>query len=370
VLLAPAARPAAGRPRRLTYEEHGLTNNTCVRLDGNEWLFGERPFRRADGRVRHNWPGRWKARDLPLASGRGRQSVWVYDDQQVEVTQTAEIIRGPQSGLLDTCLVRYRLENHDRRPHRVGLRFLLDTFIGRNDGAPFLLPGRSQLCSTSMAFQHPAEIPDFIQALENEDLTRPGTIAHLQLRPGGELEAPSRVTLGAWPNPRLAHLDERCDQEKTLWDVPVLPIRSLTPPDSAVAIYWDERELPPEGVREAGFTYGLGNVSSGEAGGKLAVTLGGAFAPGGEFTVTAYVKNPIPGQTVTLALPPDFELLDGSARQSVPPLPSGAASRNSPVTWRVRAGPREGTYTVKVQSSTGVSQTQEVRIKVKGIFGN
>jgi hypothetical protein len=54
----------------------------------------------------------------------------------------------------------------------------------------------------------------------------------------------------------------------------------------------------------------------------------------------------------------------------VPPLPEGAASRNSPVSWRVRAGPKEGNYTVKVQSSTGVSQSQPVRIKIKGIFGN
>jgi hypothetical protein len=370
VLLEADGRPAAGRPRRLTFEEHGLTNNTCVRLDGNEWLFGERPFRRGDGRVPHDWPGRWKARDVALPSGRGRQSVWVYDAQDVEVAQTVEIVRGPQSGLLDTCLVRYRLANHDRRPHRVGLRFLLDTYIGGNDGAPFLIPGRSQLCSTSMAFRRPAEVPDFIQALEKEDLTHPGTIAHLQLRPGGGLEAPGRVTLGAWPNPRLAGRDPRCEQEKTLWDVPVLPIRSLTPADSAVAIYWDERDLPPGGAREVGFTYGLGSVSSGEGGGKLAVTLGGAFAPRGEFTVTAYVSNPVPGQKVTLSLPPDFELLEGTDQQAVPPLPAGAASRNSPVTWRVRAGTREGTYTIKVQSSTGVSQTQEVRIKVKGIFGN
>jgi hypothetical protein len=38
-------------------------------------------------------------------------------------------------------------------------------------------------------------------------------------------------------------------------------------------------------------TYGLGNVSSGEAGGKLGVSIGGSFVEEGEFTVTAYLER-------------------------------------------------------------------------------
>ena len=48
---------------------------------------------------------------------------------------------GEQSRRLDTCLVRYVIENTDVRSHRVGLRFMLDTFIGANDGVPFTIPG-------------------------------------------------------------------------------------------------------------------------------------------------------------------------------------------------------------------------------------
>ncbi len=95
----------------------------------------------------------------------------------------------------------------------------------------------------------------------------------------------------------------------------------------------------------------------------------GSVTPGGEFTVTAYISNPTPKQTVTLSLPEGFELIDGHAEQEVPPLPPDADSRNSPVTWKVKAGPKEGKYTLKVQSGNNV-QTQPVRIKVKGIFGS
>jgi hypothetical protein len=365
------------KPKRLTFDERGYTNNTVVRLDGYEWLFGDRPFRqKSDGKLLpRDWPGRWLEREVTDlgsdATGRKRQgtrSVWSYDQQHVLVTQTVEIVPGEQSRRLDTCLVRYKLENKDSQPHKVGLRFMLDTFIGANDGVPFTIPGQQQLCDTKYEFNRPEDVPDFIQALESGDLRNPGTIAHLQLRLGGKLDAPDRVTLGAWPNPQLAKRDPRCKQEKTLWVVPVLPIKTLSPPDSAVTIYWNDRPLEAGASREMGFAYGLGNVSSGEGGGKLGLTVGGSFTPGGEFTLTAYVSNPLPGQTVTLTLPEGFRLTEGELVRPVPPLPPGSASRNSPVTWRVQAASREGQYTLKVQSSTGVSQSLSIRIKGSRLF--
>ncbi len=365
---------AGGRPKRLTFEENGTTNNTCVRLDGNEWLFGERPFRRPDGTYIDDWPGRWLVRDEPLAptSGReprmGRRSVWVYDSQKVEVTQTVELMTGDQPESIDTCLVRYRVENKDDRPHRIGLRFLLDTYIGGNDGVPFLVPGESRLCDTQLDLRGDA-VPQYIQACEREDLANPGTVARIVLKPGGGLEPPDRVTLGAWPNPRLDEVDERCRQEKTLWEVPLLPIKSLRPPDSAVTIYWDERTFPAGASREMGFAYGLGDVAGGESGGRLAVTAGGEFTPGGELTVTAYVHDPMPGQTVTLAAPAGFTPAGSAAVQTVPSLPPGAASRNSPVTWKLTAPRQQGEYTLTVTSSNGASQSHKVAIREKQLFG-
>lgn len=362
-----------GSPKRLTFDDQGRTNNACVRLDGHEWLFGERPFHTTSGRPLGRWPGRWQDRDLPLgndSSGQvrlGRKSIWVYDDHHVAITQTVEIVRGGQSRLLDTCVVRYRIENHDRQPHRVGLRFLLDTFIGANDGVPFTIPGSAQLCDTTLD-RRGAAVPDFIQALEREDLRDPGTIAHVQLRVGGPVEPPDRITLGAWPNPRLASMDSRCKQEKTLWEVPVLPIKSLTPADSAVTLYWDEREVISDTVRELGFAYGLGRVYAGEGGGRLALTAGGSFTPGGEFSLTALVRDPVPGETVTLTLPDDFTLTEGASSQAVPTVSAEAASHNSPVTWKVKASGQEGSYTLEVGSSTGARQSQPITIRAGRIF--
>ena len=101
--------------------------------------------------------------------------------------------------LLDTCLIRYDITNDDGKANAVGLRFLLDTYIGSNDAVPFTIAGAKELCDTMKEFNRPEEVPDFISALERQDLKKPGTVAHVSLKYGGGLEPPTRVTLGAWP---------------------------------------------------------------------------------------------------------------------------------------------------------------------------
>jgi hypothetical protein len=356
-----------GGGKKLTFDERGLTNNTVVRLDGAEWLFGQRPLRLPNGRELEGSPGRWLERAAPAGGSLrdGVRSAWVYDQQQVQVTQTVGLVPGAQSAKVDTCLVHYRIDNKDSRSHTVGLRFLLDTFIGDNDGVPFLIPGSKQLCNTFREFAG-SEVPDFIQARETEDLSNPGTIATIQLKMPGQ-EPPSRVTLGAWPDERLGGV---CRGLRTLWLVPALPMKTLDPSDSAVTIYWDAKPIPQGGSREMAFAYGLGSVAAGEAGGALGISVGGSFTPGGEFTLTAEARDPRDGQTLTLELPDGFSLVAGQPTQPVPPLAPNSPARTSPVTWRVKSGSREGSYSLRVRSSTGVSQTQPVRIRVRGIFGN
>ena len=345
----------AGRHKRLTYDEHGRSNNTCMRLDGNERFFGQAP-------------GRWRAMAGPLRQEPGHErqglrSVWVWDRERVAVTQHVEIVRGDQTRLLDTCLVRYTIENEDARPHRVGLRFLLDTWIGANDGVPFTVPGVEGLCERALSLEG-GEVPAFIQALEREQLQNPGTIAHLRLRLGGTAEPPSRVTLGAWPDPALEERagEKRARAQLTGWDVPVLPIKTLDTPDSAVAIYWDEQLLMPGRRREVGFTYGLVGIASSEGKGQLALTVGGSFAVGGEFLVTAYVSRPLPKQTVTLSLPEGLSIVAGAPTQQVP---AARAGQNSAMSWKIRSVGAEGKYTLRVSSSTGVAQTQPVTIHAR-----
>jgi hypothetical protein len=367
--------------KRLTYYPEGASNNTCVRIDGQDYLLGSGPR------------GSWTETNVSLGTANdgpnhkkrkrmGRKSVYLYDVAagRIQVAQIVEVIPNEQPTdikfegkekemrLLDTVLVRYEIENKDSKPHKVGLRFLLDTYIGGNDGVPFTIPGEAKLCTTQLDFDPDKgkKIPDYIQALEFPDIKNPGTVAHLSLRVPG-LEVPSRVTLGAWPHGSLTDpaTGAKLRGHLTLWQVPLLDMQFGGRSDSAVTMYWKEQELAPNAKREVGFAYGLGDFAG--AGGRIGLSTGGDYSVGGTFTVTALIDNPKRGETATLKLPEGFELEEGEATQNVPP-PQNAKDARSPVTWKVKAK-EKGRKVIRVSTSTGDAQSKKVTIKIKsGIF--
>ena len=330
VMLRPEDPTHPDRLKRLTFDERGRSNNTCLRVDGDDYLFGQPPgtWIEMKGKLEGSRDGR--PRD-------GLASSWQLAQTKIKVTQEVEIVPGEQSRRLDTCLVRYVIENKDTHRHSVGIRFMLDTFIGFNDGVPFTIPGATDLCDTKKLFRTSAEVPDFIQALEKDNLSDPGTVAYLQFRIGNQVESPSRVMLGGWPNPELQTIGwKTAKAQLTGWDVPFLSIKERigrqTANDSAVTMYWDPQPLAPDQTRVVGFTYGLGEVDTRESGGHLLLTVGGRLVRNGEFTLTALVHNPQPGEKLTLTLPPGFSIVKGDATQAVPPVPAGAMRTDSPVT--------------------------------------
>jgi len=357
---------------KLIYDEYGRTCNVCVRMDKSiEYLLGREQ-------------GSWKPPIRgPLGKDRdghtliGAKSVWVRSGPpQISITQIVEIVPGGLSAdgkkqLLDTCQVRYDITNEDSKPHEVGLRFLLDTFIGHNDAVPFTIAGAKELCDTMKSFDRPADVPDYISALERQDLKDPGTVAHLSLKYGGGLEPPGRVTLGAWPSPSLRNQPggEKADKQDTRWEVPLLSMAlaksSETDGDSAVTMYWNEKEVKPKEARTVGFAYGLGSMTGATGQGRLGITAGGELVANKEFTLTAYVKDPAAGETIALTLPRGLQLVGGKGKEAVPPSPPG--SPYSPVTWRIRAT-KGGVLRVKVALNSGVEVQHRLVIKQAGIF--
>jgi hypothetical protein len=338
--------------KRLTYfpepQDPLPSGNTCVRLDGKELIIGLDE-------------GKWDPMSAKLDKGlTGLRSVWVYPDVKVRVTQTAEVVRGEQTGRVDTCRVTFRIENKDDHEHTVGLRYLLDTYVGTNDGAPFIIPGQKALCETMKDIRGADKVPAFVQALESPklDFKKPGVVAHLRLKLGGGLEDPSRVSFGAWPMPNEAEPEAKGSQTK--WNVPVFSMRTGERPDGAAVIYWDPRKVPAGGHREMGFTYGLGHFRASKDG-KLGLILAGSFRAGGDMTVLALVRDPQEGQSLKLKLPEELKLAGGEATQKVARPGEAAVHKVSPVTWTVQT-PEEGTVEFEISASTGETLTQRVRI--------
>jgi hypothetical protein len=332
--------------KRLTFMENGQTNNTCVRIQGDDYLFG------------HEQTGVRYVRNqksVPLEKPRiGRRSVMTFPGD-IKVTQHVELVPSEQSGRIDTCLIYYTIENMGTTKREVGLRLMLDTFIGANDGVPFAIPGKG-LVKDKREFTQ-KEVPDYIEALEKPDLKNPGTVVHLGLKgirlPGVSLDPVSKVFIGKF---------EGSEQRYELKPGEKESITQGTP-DSCVWMYWPELTLNGGEKREMAITYGLGAIAvqGGSGQQQMALTVGGDFQPGKEFVVTAYVQNPRDGQKVKIDLPSGLTLAEGES-----PEKSLEKGDYSQVSWRVHSS-EAGAYTVKAESEK-LQASKSVRIKSSGIF--
>jgi RNA polymerase sigma factor (sigma-70 family) len=358
--------PRLNKP--LTRQANGTTNNTCFKIDGREYIFGI------------DVPGvRW-ARDKHNKMIKGAKvGEWGWesaieitdgDKAQVRITQTVKVVRGEQTDLLDTLLVVYRVQNLDSAPHTVGLRFLLDTLIGKNDGVPFLIPptdkAPAHMVDTMEIFTR-TSIPDFIRALETENLDdKKATNAELNLKLAG-YEPLERLVICRWP-----------DNSEIRWDWVFQPMNEPAgrEKDSCTVLYWADRAMKPNEERLMGFTYGLGQIygegsggsadgGGGGSAGKMRLLTAGSYKIGKAFTATLYVKGePLVGQKIALQLPAGLVLAEGQpVEQTVPRMgPQGY----SQVSWRV-CSTQTGKFTLK--AGLGKIETkQDVIVTEQSLF--
>jgi len=323
----------------------GDTGNVCLRfggdgMDGFDFLFGQT----SRGIARRLSQGALPAPRV------GWRTVFLYEEYKVEVAQEVELVRG-LTDAPDTCLVRYTLENKGPAKQTVGLRVLLDTFIGGNDGVPFTIPGEAGLVTTRRTLTD-KEVPQYLEAIENPaDAKNPGTAARVGLRfEDSQVEPPSRVVIGGY---REGFAQRR-------WDVE--PAEEIGT-DSCVVLYWADAPLSRGEKRVLGYTYGLGEVSGD---GRLALSAPAVVTPRSEFVVTAYVYQAEAGQTFKVQLPEGLTLAgDEAAEKTVP-----ANAERAVLSWRVRAGEAgRAPLGIRVEGAGAASKPVRVQVRDRSIFG-
>lgn len=225
------------------------TSYTTIRINGENFVFGQATKRRAGAGL----PG-GEIVTGPVLDGDRLLTQCRYG--QVMVDQIINIARSPSTGALDTARIIYRFANQGPEPAEIGVRTLIDTMLGSNDGAPFRI-GETEI--TSDLSLNKGQYPDFWQAFDS--LANPSVIAQGSLK-GDGITQPDRIIFTNWGKPASKP-----------WDFPLEPGRDFIrlgedELDSAVVMYWDPRTLGSGEQFEIVIYYGLGGIS---------------FAPGNTF---------------------------------------------------------------------------------------
>lgn len=130
--------------------------------------------------------------------------------------------------------IAYEIRNASNKAHKVGIRLLLDTWAGKNDGVPFLIPTgeATQLYRTEVEFTPTASVMWQIFDIDraSAEAQEPG-LQNLLI--GKDLVPPDRVAFANW-----------IEAAKTLWDYAVNSARRVTG-DSAVILWWQPAEIAP-----------------------------------------------------------------------------------------------------------------------------
>jgi hypothetical protein len=342
--------------RRINYQSTGM--GAQVHGANNEMLhLGHMSSFKIDNQVFQGQPGggRYEYLNRPLPRGKGGKDREGFESAflsgtdlritcTVSVVPTRPVTRGAKR-LRDAVLVHYLIENKGNRPHTFGVRVYMDVFVVNNDGALFAAPTYPGKILDGMVLQG-KKLPPYLQMLQIPNLQNPGYVTHMTFDLGNRIDKPDRVVLsrfGAGGG----------------WDYPVFAAGG----DSAMAAFWEPKEIKPGAKRAIAYAYGKGIAVSPESEGAVKLALGGSFEPGKAFDVTAYVTDPATGQFLTLDLPAGMALVQGPQTQPVPEVPGAEAT--SVVRWRARVL-RPGAFPLRVRSSTGITQSKTVTVTPAG----
>lgn len=305
----------------------------------------------------------------PTTNGLTNTGVWSFPNN-VQVRQTLTIVQGSSTGNFDTGEIRYTVTNNDATAHQIGLRVMLDTMLGLNDGAPFRVPSAGAV--TTEQEWDANRMPPYFQAFD--DLNNP-TVQSQGTLVGGNALRPDRFVTTGWE-----HIND------TPWEYITIPGRDYYTPgygyDSAIGIFWLPTLLQSGETKEFVTYYGLGGIDVdiqpplvvGLSAPHSLVLLNGA-SPDNPFTLAVYLSNSSPGVTQTargiqtmLTLPSGLVLASGeNAAHQLADMPVNADQQTD---YRIQVQPAaagEQTYSLFVGAANITSKTLAKSVFVFGI---
>jgi len=255
--------------KKLLFERYGeFTSYTTVLIDGKELIYGSE---------------KGKIVQEPIVTNNSVcYSAWDYKNI-LTIEQYISLTKGLTTDNIDTVEIRYKVKNVDssKSSHTVGLRVLLDTLLGSNDGAPFSVPGVGVIESDT-EFKG-VEVPTFWYAFDNLRKPAVSVVSQVRLK---DSELPDKIVFSNWQN-----------MYNSPWEVKIVPNRKFKPTplsntDSAVSIYWEPKEIKYSAAREYAILYGIYKLllHKGETF-DIAVGCPKKIKPMQQFIVTCDIEN-------------------------------------------------------------------------------
>lgn len=277
------------------------TSYTTIWLDGEHYIFGGETGRRAGAGGNYG-----NVVKKPHIDDGFIKTVTEFDGKLL-VEQSLQIVKSSTTGLYDSVQIKYRVENINQKDQKIGLRMVLDTMLGENDGAPFRIADEAV---TTDKIYYKKELPQFWQAFDsisNPTVTSQGNFL------GAGVTPPDQVKFADWGS-----------MADGVWDFDFNPGEEFIRKgeyeiDSAVAMYWVPEFLKPGESRSYITNYGLGGITIVPGLLSLGITSPAEVildAPDKNIPIVAYVENTseITAENVriNIELPNTLEVEDNS----------------------------------------------------------
>lgn len=329
---------------------------TTIRIDGNDyWNF-----------IFSNWGA-----VVTPSKTTGLSNISVWDVDKIRFTQTLSIVEGSTTGKMDTTEIKYTIVNTDIITHEVGIRVMLDTMLGENDGAPFRVPKIGGVITEYEFLKN--NIPMYWQAFD--DLSLP-TFQSQGTLTGGLATIPDRFVTVGW-----SHINQEP------WDCEIVSGQdfdygNIGYYDSAVGIYWFPVKILPGESKEFITYYGLGGIDIdvqpplvvGLTAPEKLITIDGVPSSN-VFTLTAYLENSSSGVTKTaqgitteLVLPKGLNFT--ANEKAVHNIPDLVINEGAQTSYNITAtGESEGalSYSLVVTAANIITKTVSKDVYVFGV---
>lgn len=302
-------------------------------------------------------------------------TVWTFV-AFAEVTQTLSFMENPFSGRRDMVRISYNIRNLTEggniEDFGAGVRIMLDTMVGNNDDAPFLIPGFSTSSNEQEYLND--NIPDYFLAFESpifasNSLKSIGLLNQELLTTcnDGDVIAPcnnvDRVAVVSWEN--VFQNDPIYISEPKWWEYTINP--NQVHGDSAFVAYWDVDRIPILNNRSFHMAYGLADTGGDTYWTTSPTRLNEETT---EFQAISWINNTTNANftngVASINLPPGLEInideitttINGINQDSTSrPIGDVLSGELQQVSWPIRITGGEGTYDYSTEVTFDGGQT-------------